>query len=74
MKQLHIHESKVNGIFVEGLTEFAVTSYEDCIVLMRRGEKCRKIRQTSMNSKSSRSHTIFQLLVESATVDEHGNL
>jgi hypothetical protein len=32
---------------------------------MRRGEKNRFIRQTSMNAKSSRSHTIFQILLES---------
>jgi len=31
---------------------------------LRRGVKNRTIRQTSMNAKSSRSHTIFQLLLE----------
>lgn len=31
---------------------------------MKQGEKNRFIRQTSMNAKSSRSHTIFQLQVE----------
>ena len=31
---------------------------------MKRGEKNRSIRSTSMNAKSSRSHTIFQLIVE----------
>jgi hypothetical protein len=39
---------------------------------MKRGEKNRFIRQTSMNNKSSRSHTIFQILLESTTVDERG--
>lgn len=32
--------------------------------LLKRGVKNRTIRQTSMNAKSSRSHTIFQLLLE----------
>lgn len=65
-KALQIHESKLDGIFVEGLTEYAVTHYYDCLTLMKRGEKNRFIRQTTMNAKSSRSHTIFQLVVEQA--------
>lgn len=31
---------------------------------MQNGEKNRIVRQTSMNVKSSRSHTLFQLLIE----------
>lgn len=31
---------------------------------MKKGEKNRTVRQTHMNVKSSRSHTIFQLLIE----------
>jgi hypothetical protein len=58
-KPLNIHESKVDGLYVEGLTEYAVTQYHDAIQLMHRGEKNRNIRQTTMNTKSSRSHTIF---------------
>jgi hypothetical protein len=40
---------------------------------MKRGEKNRFIRQTSMNAKSSRSHTIFQVLIESSKADETGS-
>ena len=39
---------------------------------MKRGEKNRFIRQTSMNTKSSRSHTIFQILLESTRPDAKG--
>lgn len=39
---------------------------------MKRGEKNRFIRQTSMNTKSSRSHTIFQILLESTRPDKKG--
>lgn len=39
---------------------------------MKRGEKNRFIRQTSMNTKSSRSHTIFQILLESLQADSKG--
>lgn len=31
---------------------------------MQKGEKNRVVRQTTMNVKSSRSHTLFQLLIE----------
>jgi hypothetical protein len=71
---LAIHESKIGGIYVEGLTEYAVNNYMDCLALMRRGERNRYIRQTSYNAKSSRSHTIFQLLLECTTVDANGKL
>ena len=39
------------------------------MVLLKQGVKNRTIRQTSMNAKSSRSHTIFQLLIE---IQENG--
>jgi len=34
------------------------------MVLLRRGEKNRIKRSTKMNIKSSRSHSLFQLLIE----------
>ena len=59
MYPLQLHENKLDGIFVEGLSEYAIQAFSDCIVLMQKGEKNRFIRQTHMNTKSSRSHTIF---------------
>lgn len=73
-KALSIHENKIEGIFVEGLTEYSMSSAEDCLALMRRGEKNRFTRPTLMNAKSSRSHTIFQILIESAKADPNGKL
>jgi len=71
-KPLNLHESKLDGIFVEGLAEYAVTHYLDCLELMKRGEKNRFIRHTEKNMKSSRSHTIFQILLESTRPDAKG--
>lgn len=62
----------MDGIFVEGLAEYAVTHYLDCLELMKRGEKNRYTRHTSKNMKSSRSHTIFQILLESTRPDHKG--
>ena len=59
---------------MEGLTEYSVMNYEECLRLMQRGENNRATRQTSQNVKSSRSHTIFQLSVESTAADEKGRL
>ena len=40
------------------------------MTLLRRGEKIRIKRSTKMNMNSSRSHTLFQILIESNEVDE----
>lgn len=49
---------------MEGLNEIVVDDPQQCLELMQRGERNRVVRQTHMNAKSSRSHTIFTLLVE----------
>lgn len=69
-----IRENKFDGIYVEGLVEYSVYTFEECITLMKRGEKNRYTRQTVQNVKSSRSHTIFQLLIESTVADKNGKL
>lgn len=63
-QKLLIHENKQDGIYVEGLNEIVVEDPEQCLELMRRGERNRVVRQTHMNAKSSRSHTLFTLLIE----------
>lgn len=73
-KALNIREDKYTGIFVEGQSEYVVTNASDCFVLLRRGEANRITRQTRSNIHSSRSHTIFQILVESDTADDRGML
>ena len=59
---------------MEGLSEYVVTSESDCLTLLRRGEKNRIKRSTHMNFRSSRSHSIYQLLIESNQVDGKGML
>lgn len=73
-KALNIREDKYTGIFVEGQSEYVVTNASDCFLLLRRGEANRITRQTRSNIHSSRSHTIFQILVESDTADDRGML
>jgi Kinesin-like protein len=73
-KNLRIRENKLYGIFVEGLAEFIVENIQDCFLLLSRGETNRAVRQTRFNHQSSRSHTIFQLLIESDKANKRGVL
>jgi len=66
---LEVHEDPKDGIFVQGLSEYSVRGFHDCMELLRLGEENRAIRETHMNQASSRSHSIFQLLVEQKRVD-----
>lgn len=56
---LQIREEKLQGIYVEGLSEYVVQDERDCLNLLRRGERNRIKRATKMNIQSSRSHSLF---------------
>ena len=68
-KPLAIHEDRIHGIYVEGLSEYAVRSGPDCLSLLQCGEETRAVRATHMNQVSSRSHSVFQLLLERREAD-----
>ena len=46
---LAIREDKMQGIYVEGLSEYVVQNEYDCLRLLKRGERNRAVRQTKMN-------------------------
>lgn len=73
-RSLKIREDKITGIYVEGLAEFVVNSSKDWYALMKRGERNRITKSTKANIQSSRSHSIFQLWVETDQVDKRGML
>ncbi|CAN6166983.1 unnamed protein product [Urochloa humidicola] len=64
-RKLQIHESTEKGIFVAGLREEIVTCAEQVMNFMSFGESHRHIGETNMNLYSSRSHTIFRMVIES---------
>ncbi|KAJ8535599.1 hypothetical protein K7X08_023319 [Anisodus acutangulus] len=64
-RKLQIHESIERGIFVAGLREEIVASPDQVLELMDFGESHRHIGETNMNTYSSRSHTIFRMIIES---------
>ena len=63
-ESLSIREHKVRGIFVEGLTEVSVATAADAFALMLSGTKNRTVAATLMNRESSRSHSVFTLVIE----------
>ena len=65
---LKIRESKVLGIFVEGLTKYPVTSYEQIAQKMEEGYQNRTIGSTLMNATSSRAHTIVTIEFRQITI------
>ncbi|KRX08667.1 P-loop containing nucleoside triphosphate hydrolase [Pseudocohnilembus persalinus] len=69
---LQIRTSALDGLFIDGLTEFKSENYINTIQIMKRGEQFRKIRETRMNTKSSRSHTVFRISLEEITENENG--
>ncbi|CAL1395742.1 unnamed protein product [Linum trigynum] len=64
-QKLPIHESLERGIFVAGLKEEIVSNAEQVLKLMESGEVNRHFGETNMNARSSRSHTIFRMVIES---------
>lgn len=61
---LQIREDKKKGVFVEGLSEWAVRSPNEVYSLMQKGAQCRATATTKMNDLSSRSHAVFIIIVE----------
>jgi Kinesin-like protein len=70
---LHIREDKKKGVFVEGLSEWAVRSPNEIYSLMQKGAMSRATASTKMNDVSSRSHAVFIIIVEHMSHDEESN-
>lgn len=60
-----ISKDAVRGVYVTPLTEEVVTCPLDVMKMIQRGEANRHISSTDYNLHSSRSHTIFQMIIES---------
>ena len=69
---LQIREDKKKGVFVEGLSEWAVRNPHDIYTLLQRGALSRATASTKMNDVSSRSHAVFVITVEQMTVIDDG--
>ena len=61
---LQIREDRKRGVFVEGLSEWAVRTPNEIYSLMQKGAMSRATASTKMNDVSSRSHAVFIIIVE----------
>ncbi|XP_043650382.1 LOW QUALITY PROTEIN: kinesin-like protein KIN-7O [Drosophila teissieri] len=67
-QDLKIHESG-NGIVNVNCEECIITSEDDLLRLLCMGNKERTVGETNMNERSSRSHAIFRIIIESRKSD-----
>ncbi|XP_077209169.1 kinesin-like protein KIF13A isoform X2 [Paroedura picta] len=73
-QSLKVREHKVLGPYVDGLSQLAVTGFEDIESLMSEGNKSRTVAATNMNEESSRSHAVFNIIVTQTLYDlQSGN-
>ena len=68
-----IIEDSNYGLIVSEAQKICINSFEEGIQLKDIGEEKRQYKNTIINEYSSRSHTIFQLFLETSTMDEENN-
>ncbi|KAI1236616.1 hypothetical protein IHE44_0014869 [Lamprotornis superbus] len=68
-QQLRVREHPVLGPYVEGLTVNVVRSYSDIQSWLELGNTQRATAATVMNDKSSRSHSVFTLVMTQTKVE-----
>jgi hypothetical protein len=64
-----LKEDPQKGIYIKGLSDVVVESPEDLNKMLDKGLSNRTVAATLMNSESSRSHSIFTIIVEMNTKD-----
>ncbi|MES1912761.1 MAG: hypothetical protein MHM6MM_004986 [Cercozoa sp. M6MM] len=61
--KLRIRESKTAGMYIEGVNEVYVSSPQEVLALLERGQLRRACSATGMNAASSRSHSVLSVTV-----------
>ncbi len=70
---LDLKESLSSGIEIVGLSSTVVNSFAEIDHVMQMGKKNRSVASTQMNSGSSRSHSVFTIIIECNVKDGLGN-
>ena len=63
--KLELKEHPERGVFINNLTEKQVHNVSEIMVYLENGKKQRHTGETKMNRDSSRSHSIFTIIIES---------
>ncbi|KJE90260.1 kinesin, variant 2 [Capsaspora owczarzaki ATCC 30864] len=61
---LQIHEDRINGVHVKGVTEVYVANPQEVLDVMKAGKGSRAVSHTQMNADSSRSHSVFMVVIQ----------
>lgn len=64
---LAVSEDSNKEFYIKGVTEESISSIEEVLEKLKKGETNRHYAKTAMNHSSSRSHAIFRLTVQSVT-------
>ena len=69
---LSVREDQQKGVYVSGLGKSPVDSASSASQVLLKGYRNRRVAETAMNRESSRSHAVFQLMIESVETVEAG--
>ena len=69
-RNLQLREDMKKGVYVDGLIEETVENVMETYELLNIGAQNRHVSYTNMNKESSRSHSVFTLIIESKSTDE----
>ena len=70
---LVVREDEDGKTIIDGVEFFSVTGEEEIYARKEEGERRRHFGETAMNTRSSRSHTIFTLVMESQDIGNEEN-
>jgi hypothetical protein len=62
--RLDIHTHPKIGVYVDNLSEFPIQDFKDIEKLVSQGGRNKHTAATTMNARSSRSHTVFSMAIE----------
>ena len=71
-RALELKENVDTGVYVKDLSSTVVKSTSEIDQVMQAGKQNRSTGATRMNATSSRSHSIFTVIIECASTDERG--
>ena len=69
---LDLKESSDAGVYVKDLTSTVVKTVEEIDKVLQKGKKNRSVGATLMNAGSSRSHSVFTIVVECCSTNDQG--
>ena len=71
--RLQVYNDRQRGVIIQGVKEEIVTSPDRVWELLDTGFGNRAVGSTGLNAESSRSHTVFRLIIESRNAKATAN-